>query len=267
MLVNAKGGRKGPSIDVIVARANAAGFTVDRSTVARYTSGKVPANPPDETLQALAIGLELDIRELRAAAGRQAGERGSYTPPIEANQMDARQRKAVDELIRAIVSGDPVVMTQEEKDEWDEVRRSGDDISARDWLAERRATMEEHREWLAGGGWRIGVQDDQIRAEAAELGMGVNDYVNGFPETWERYKAYRDSEVTTFVNGLLSMYGGDVQAAMNENNLQMMDGSITPTLFKAAADRLAEAFAQSPRRLRVIRDAQPVEEAADHDDD
>lgn len=250
--------------------ARRSGDKINHATIANYLRGQHAARPSDDVLEAFAeVFPSLNLQELRRLAGSPVGEGQPYTPPVEANRLDARQRKAVDELIRAMVSAEPLIMTPDEKADWDASRQAGSDISARDWLADRQASIEENREWLEGGGWRVvdGRFDDDIRAEAEALGMPVNDYVNGFPQTWEQYKVLRDSEVVKYVNELIAHARGDIRKAMEENNLRFLEQDMSPTLFKAAAERLSERFATNPRRLKVVRDAQPVAEAADHDEE
>lgn len=244
------------------------GDRISYATVANYLRGKHAARPSDDVLQAFAeVFPGLTLPELRRLAGSPMGEGAPYEPPAEANRLTGRQRRAVDEIIRAIVQAEPLVMSPEEHEEWLELRRSGEEVSAQEWLEQRRAHFDEHKEWLEGGGWRIGVEDDQIVAEAALLGMSINDYVNGFPDTWMTYKSLRDDEVTKYVNELVAVRGGDLRGAMEENSLRMIESDLDPTLFAAANQQLTFLLFGDERRLRVVREAQPVEQAADHEAD
>lgn len=102
-LAEAKGN---DSIDAIAERAASQGHAIDRATVGRYVAGGGAKNPPDKVLRALAAGLDLDVRELRALAGKPAGELGPWTPPDEAARLSEGQRRALDQLIKSIVRED-----------------------------------------------------------------------------------------------------------------------------------------------------------------
>lgn len=106
-LSEAKGDR---SIDAVAAQAQKAGHDIDRSTVARYVAGGGAKNPPDSVLRALAAGLGLDVRELRALAGQPSGELGPWTPTDESARLNLDQRRALDQLIRTMVAGAPAVV-------------------------------------------------------------------------------------------------------------------------------------------------------------
>lgn len=99
-LADAKGN---DSIDAIAERAAAEGHKIDRATVWRYVAGQHAKNPPDSVLRALAAGLGLDVRELRALAGKPAGELGKWTPPDESARLSQEQRNALNQLIKSIV--------------------------------------------------------------------------------------------------------------------------------------------------------------------
>jgi len=101
-LRNAKGDR---SIDWIVDHAARTGHEIHRSVVAKYISGKHGPRPPEATLAALAAGLDLDVRELRALAGRQPGELGAWIPPAESASLTQEEWDALDQLIRAMTRG------------------------------------------------------------------------------------------------------------------------------------------------------------------
>lgn len=82
---------------------------VSRGTIDNYRNGTHPARPSEEVLRAFHELLRIPMPELREAAGVQSGELDPYVPPAEANQLGMRQRRALDELIRAFVevSGPP----------------------------------------------------------------------------------------------------------------------------------------------------------------
>lgn len=73
-------------------------------TIANLMRGKHAANPSDDVLTAFADVFKIPLPRLRELAGRPAGEPEPYTPPPEADLLDARQRRAVDEIIRSMVS-------------------------------------------------------------------------------------------------------------------------------------------------------------------
>lgn len=62
------------------------------------------STPRAATIQKIADALGLDVRIVSGWVGQKRTERGPYTPPAEADLLTDRQRKAVDEIIRAIVA-------------------------------------------------------------------------------------------------------------------------------------------------------------------
>ncbi len=146
-LDTAKGDR---SIDAVVAKAKSAGLSIDRATVARYVGGQGAKNPPDSVLRALAAGLDLDVRNLRALAGKPRGELGPYVPVDEAARLNEEQRRAIDALIKSIV-GAPA-----------EVERAADKV-------ERRRRTEPTIEQVRGAQLRAvadqGENDDTSEVE------------------------------------------------------------------------------------------------------
>lgn len=95
-------------LDVVVARAEAKGHSVHRGTFANYFKGKHAKHPSEDVLRALADGLGVKVTELREIAGMPAGELGEYKPTTLANRLNRDQRKALDELIRTIVTKEEV---------------------------------------------------------------------------------------------------------------------------------------------------------------
>lgn len=71
--------------------------------------GKHAANPSDEVLEAFGEVLGIPLVKLRQLAGRPGGTADPYVPPPEADLLDARQRRAVDEVIRSMVGGEAVL--------------------------------------------------------------------------------------------------------------------------------------------------------------
>lgn len=82
-------------------RARAGGFTMNHDTVARYLRG-AHGQPDEITLEAFAAALSIPLAELRRAADLPSEVTEPYRPPREAARLTTRQRKAVDELIRAM---------------------------------------------------------------------------------------------------------------------------------------------------------------------
>lgn len=77
---------------------------ISRGTIDNYRKGTHPARPGDEVLSAFHELLGIPMSRLRDAAGLPTGEEEPYSPPREANLLDHRQRRAIDELIRSIVA-------------------------------------------------------------------------------------------------------------------------------------------------------------------
>lgn len=81
------------------------GHDVGESTVIPYFNGS-HRGTNDKVLVALADVLNLPVTRLRELAEVPAGEASPWSPPLEANMMNDRQRKAVDELIRSFVKAE-----------------------------------------------------------------------------------------------------------------------------------------------------------------
>src|SRR5947209_6495696 len=100
LLVRANTG--GLSARAIARQAQEAGFSINHDTAARYLRGD-HGRPDEETLRAFAHVLPVRLAELRAAAQLPAEETEPYQPPAEASRLSRRQRRAVDEIIRAML--------------------------------------------------------------------------------------------------------------------------------------------------------------------
>lgn len=87
----------------IAARAQAAGYSLNHDTVARYLRGD-HGLPDESTLQAFAEVLPVDLAALRAAVELPSEVVEPYRPPPESSRLTRRQRRAIDELIRAMVA-------------------------------------------------------------------------------------------------------------------------------------------------------------------
>lgn len=79
------------------------GIKLPYGTIAAYWSGK-HGRPSARTLESLAAVLPLSLGQLQQAAWGKATTLGTYRPPREADLLDARQRRALDDLIRSIVA-------------------------------------------------------------------------------------------------------------------------------------------------------------------
>lgn len=84
-------------------KADELGVDLPYGTIAAYWAGNHPQNPSEKTLEGLAEVTAVSLRRLRRAAGKAEGENKPWHPPADANRLTARQRKALDQLIKAIV--------------------------------------------------------------------------------------------------------------------------------------------------------------------
>ena len=96
----------GLSARAIARQAQQAGFSINHDTAARYLRGD-HGRPDEETLRAFASVLPIQLSELRVAAQLPAEETEPYQPPAEASRLSRRQRRAVDEIIRAMLEPPP----------------------------------------------------------------------------------------------------------------------------------------------------------------
>lgn len=100
LLAQANGGRF--SARSLARAAQHAGFSLNHDTAARYLRGD-HGRPDERTLQALSSVLRVPLGKLRSAAALPTGETEPYRPPAEASRLSRRQRRAVDEIIRAML--------------------------------------------------------------------------------------------------------------------------------------------------------------------
>ena len=70
--------------------------------VAQLRSHRAP-DPDEVTLVALSQVLGISLARLRTASSLPADSTEPYTPPAEASRLTRRQRRAVDEMIRAMI--------------------------------------------------------------------------------------------------------------------------------------------------------------------
>lgn len=92
----------GLSARAIARAARERGHTVNHDTAARYLRGD-HGTPDESTLVAFADVLDIPLRRLRAAANLPTESTDPYRPPAEASRLTRRQRRAVDEIIRAML--------------------------------------------------------------------------------------------------------------------------------------------------------------------
>ncbi|MDT0260183.1 hypothetical protein [Jatrophihabitans lederbergiae] len=78
------------------------GYSLNHDTAARYLRGD-HGRPDEATLLALSTVLHIPLGTLRTAAALPAEETQPYHPPTEASRLNRRQRRAVDEIIRAML--------------------------------------------------------------------------------------------------------------------------------------------------------------------
>jgi transcriptional regulator with XRE-family HTH domain len=93
---------EGISARAVARRAQDLGHTLNHDTAARYLRGDHGV-PDEATLIALAAVLRVPLRELREAANLPSETTTPYLPPPEASRLTRRQRRAVDEVIRAML--------------------------------------------------------------------------------------------------------------------------------------------------------------------
>jgi transcriptional regulator with XRE-family HTH domain len=94
--------RSGLSARAIARRAQERGHSLNHDTAARYLRGD-HGTPDEGTLVGFADVLDVPLRALRAAANLPSEATEPYVAPIEASRLTRRQRRAVDEIIRAML--------------------------------------------------------------------------------------------------------------------------------------------------------------------
>jgi transcriptional regulator with XRE-family HTH domain len=97
---------KGLSARAVSQAARELGFTLNHDTAARYLRGE-HGKPDEATLQAFSTVLSIPLAKLRRAAALPAEVTEPYRPPAEADRLNRRQRRAVDEVIRAMLQAPP----------------------------------------------------------------------------------------------------------------------------------------------------------------
>jgi transcriptional regulator with XRE-family HTH domain len=130
---------EGLSARAIARLAKDAGYRINHDTAARYLRGD-HGRPDEETLRAFASVLPVRLTELRAAARLPTEQTEPYQPPAEASRLNRRQRRAVDEIIRAML--EPPASS--EVTELDSRRNAGS--GDRRGTGSRRSTSESRRD-------------------------------------------------------------------------------------------------------------------------
>ena len=92
----------GRSARALSRAAQERGHTLNHDTAARYLRGDHGV-PDEATLVALAEVLDVPLKRLRAAADLPSESVDPYLPPPESRRLSRRQRRAVDEIIRAML--------------------------------------------------------------------------------------------------------------------------------------------------------------------
>lgn len=158
---------------------------VPQSTVSAIVSGR-SRKPKPENVQKIADALGLDVRIVAGWVGQERTERTRYTPPAEADLLTDRQRRAVDEIIRAIAAervgsrdepeGLQVLRgaVPDRDDLADPALRDGSTSTRADWLAnlaaEDRPWEQDDYDLAAKRGRNRGREDRQQQDREAEDG-------------------------------------------------------------------------------------------------
>lgn len=106
----------------IARRAQKSGHKLSQPTVSVYIGGR-HGMPSEEVLAAFSDVLNIPIDKLRRAAGVPAGAGTPWAPPVEANRLDVRQRRALEELIRSMVASES---TGEDQDDGRDDQQDGE---------------------------------------------------------------------------------------------------------------------------------------------
>jgi hypothetical protein len=124
-LVSAAADELGISARAIARSARESGYSLNHDTAARYVRGD-HGTPDEATLVALSEVLSIPLARLRVAADLPSESTAPYAPPPEASRLTRRQRRAVDEIIRAMLepSGRARVVKGEEPASELDARRS-----------------------------------------------------------------------------------------------------------------------------------------------
>ncbi|CAN5478545.1 hypothetical protein BH10ACT8_BH10ACT8_00660 [soil metagenome] len=135
----------GLSARAISRKAREAGYHLHHDTVARYLGGS-HGRPDESTLTALAAVLGVGLADLRRAADLPSDEVEPYLPPAEASRLTRRQRRAVDELIRAMVQPPRTAAGPQRHEPGDVVRLEDHGQTGASRRAARRGEVEPEQD-------------------------------------------------------------------------------------------------------------------------
>lgn len=76
---------------------------ISPAAVANYRRGIHSAAPTDRILRGLSLALGIPLRQLQRAAGVKESV-GQWAPPPEAHQLDRKQRRMVEAMIKMLVA-------------------------------------------------------------------------------------------------------------------------------------------------------------------
>jgi hypothetical protein len=103
------GDASGPlSIRAASRRAKAHGYTLSHETIRQIARGQHSGDLSDETVLGLASAFEVSRAEVLRAMHETRPERVPWEPPDEAELLNLRQRRVLEELIRVMVEVDRV---------------------------------------------------------------------------------------------------------------------------------------------------------------
>lgn len=104
---------QGWSTREIARRAQKNDHKLSQASANVYLSGR-HGTPTEPVLAAFSDVLNIPIDKLRRAAGVPTGADAPWTPPAEANRLDRRQRRALEELIRSMVTSETLGEDQQD---------------------------------------------------------------------------------------------------------------------------------------------------------
>jgi hypothetical protein len=134
----------GLSARAVSRAARSLGHTVNHDTAARYLRGD-HGTPDEATLIAFADVLGVPLRTLRAAANLPDESVEPYVPPAEASRLTRRQRRAVDEIIRAMLEPTSARTVKKDAAKQDADRTDADRDGSVRRLPDRPAATPEPR--------------------------------------------------------------------------------------------------------------------------
>ncbi|MBE5494403.1 hypothetical protein [Mycobacteroides abscessus] len=173
LAVQRHGGASGRRLAEIAQRG---GHEVSHATLNRLRQGTYASRPSDASIRAIAYLAEVPETTAFTAAGVRPPAAEQYEVPAEAHRMSTRQRRALDELLRAFISEELVPQSTPK-------RGFGTLLIARDRLAAavRDATDSPDAELLAAARGVIAAVDEAVAALFAPAGGGDVAVVDAVP--------------------------------------------------------------------------------------